>query len=178
MQCSLGEVCLNYHIHGDRHILIEFKSPFLQEYVAETIFYKVPNRYMPQIQSQMKAYVCDEVWLICSTAVSATAIVVYFDKDLWNDMWSLLLELYGSEKPKLPTRVHPATKQMRLKISQIKQTPTSFMCEVPTVTGEYGSVTIPQDFNSPYSLAPACHEVLKTTERITQENLLLYQDAQ
>ena len=133
---------------------------------------------MPQIQSQMKAYMCDEVWLICSTAVSATAIVVYFDEDLWNDMWSLLLELYGSEKPKLPTQVHPATKQMHLKILQSKQTHTSFICEVPTVTGEYRSLTIPQDFNSPYSPAPAHHEVLKTTERITQENLLLYQDAQ
>ena len=177
MQCSLGEACPNYHIHGNRHILIEFKSPVPQENVAETIFYKVPNRFMPQIQSQMKAYMCDEVWLICSTAVSATAIVVYFDEDLWNDMWSLLLELYGSEKPKLPTRVHLATKQMHLKISQSKQTHTSFMCKVPTVTGEYGSVTIPQDFNSPYSPAPACHEVLKMTERIMQENLLLYQDA-
>ena len=178
MQCSLGEACLNYHIHGDRCILIEFRSPVPQENVAETIFYEVPNRYMPQIQLQMKAYMCDEIWLICSTAVSATAIVVYFDEDLWNDMWSLLLELYGSEKPKLPTQVHPATKQMRLKILQSKQTHTSFMCKVPTVMGEYGSVTILQDFNSPYSLALACREVLKTTERIMQENLLLYQDAQ
>ena len=115
MQCSLGEACPNYHIHGDRRILIEFQSPVPQENVAETIFYEVPNRYMPQIQSQMKAYMCDEVWLICSTAVSATAIVVYLDEDLWNDIWSLLLELYGSEKPKLPTRVHPATKQIHPK---------------------------------------------------------------
>ena len=39
--------------------------------------------------------------------------------------------------------------------------------------GEYGSVTIPQNFNSPYSPAPARHGVLKTNERITQENFLL-----
>ena len=50
------------------------------------------------------------------------------------------------------------------------------MCEVPTITGEYGSVTIPENFNSSYSPAPAWKEVLKTNERITQENLLLYQD--
>ena len=51
------------------------------------------------------------------------------------------------------------------------------MCEVPTITGEYGSVTILENFNSCYSPALAQKEVLKTNERITQENLLLYQDA-
>ena len=45
------------------------------------------------------------------------------------------------------------------------------------VTGEYGSVTIPQNFNSPYSPAPGRHSILKTNERITQENFLLNADA-
>ena len=177
MQCTLGEACPNYQVHGNRRILIEFKSPVPQENVAETIFYEVPNRYMPQLQSQMKAYMCDEVWLICSTSVSATTIVVYFDEDLWNNIWTLLLELYEPDKPKIPTRVHPSTKSIRLQISQSKQTHSSFLCEVPTITGEYGSVTIPEDFNSPYTPAPACQEILKTNERITQENLMLYEDS-
>ena len=177
MQCSLGKDCPNYHIHSDRRILIEFKSPVLQENVAETIFYEVPNRYMPQLQSPLKAYMCEEVWLVCSTSISATTIVVYFDAELWTNIWSLLLEFYGPQKPKIPTRVHPSTKQLRLQISQSKQTHSSFMCEVPTITGEYGSVTIPENFNSCYSPPPARKEVLKTNERITQENLLLYQDA-
>ena len=51
------------------------------------------------------------------------------------------------------------------------------MCEVPTVTGEYGSVTIPPNFNSPYAPAPVRQSILKTNERITQENFLLYADA-
>ena len=51
LQCSLGQNCPNYHIHGDRRILVEFKYPVPQENVAETIFYEVPSRYMPQIQS-------------------------------------------------------------------------------------------------------------------------------
>ena len=107
--------------------------------------------------------------------MSATTIVVYFDEDLWNNMWTLLLELYQPDKPKRPTRVHPAMKSIRLQISQNKQTHSSFLCEVPTITGEYGSVTILQNFNSPYT--PACQEVLKTNERITQEMFMLYEDA-
>ena len=40
LQCSLGKSCPNYHIHGDRRILVEFKSQVPQENVAETIFMK------------------------------------------------------------------------------------------------------------------------------------------
>ena len=154
MQCSLGKECPNYNIHHDCHILVEFKLPVPQKNIAETIFYEVPTRYMPQLQSQMKAYVCDEVWLVCSTVISATVIIVHFDENLWSDLWSLLLELYGPEKPKIPTCIHPATKELWLKISLSKKTHSSFLCEVPTVTGEYGSVTIVENFNSPYAPAP------------------------
>ena len=56
LQCSLGqESCPNYHIHGDRKIVVEIKSPTPQENVTETIFYEIPNRYVPQVQSEMKA---------------------------------------------------------------------------------------------------------------------------
>ena len=52
------------------------------------------------------------------------------------------------------------------------------MCEVPTVTEEYGSVTIVENFNSSYAPAHAHQEILKMNERITQENYLLNADAQ
>ena len=81
LQCSSGgETCPNYRIHGDQRIVIEIKSPTPQENVAETLFYEVPNRYFPQLQSELKAYNCTELWLLCSTAISATVIVVLFDK--------------------------------------------------------------------------------------------------
>ena len=52
------------------------------------------------------------------------------------------------------------------------------MCEVPTVTGEYGSITIAENFNFPYAPAHAHQEILKTNERISQENFLLNADTQ
>ena len=62
LQCSLGqESCPNYHIHGDRKIVVEIKSLTPQENVTETIFYEIPNRYVPQVQSEMKAYGCLEL---------------------------------------------------------------------------------------------------------------------
>ena len=90
LQCSLGRDCPNYSIHHDRCILIEIKSSVPQENIAETIFYDVLNCYVPQVQSQLKAYGCEELWLICSTAISATVICVYFDNNLWKKCGILL----------------------------------------------------------------------------------------
>ena len=177
LQCSFGHTCPNYHIHGDHRILVEIKSPVPQENVAETIFYDVPARYMPQVQSQLKAYMCKELWLVCSTAISASVIVVHFAETLWDSIWELLLDLYAADKPKIPTKLHPAVKQLRLDINIAKDTHTSFLCEIPTVTGEFGSVTIPQDFSSPYASAPGCNNILKTNEMITEGNVKVSVDA-
>ena len=177
LQCSFGENCPNFHIHGNRRILVETKSPVPQENIAETIFYDVPARYVPQVQSQLKAYLCDELWFVCSTAVSATVIVVYFDEQLWDQIWSVVVDLYWPETPKIPTHLHPLIKELRFDISKSKERHTSFLCEVPTITGEYGSVTIPENFSSPYAPAPGRENLLKTNEMITQENFKVSVDA-
>ena len=57
--CSNGGVaCQNYHLHGDRKILLEMKSPFPSEDVPESVYYKVPARHIPQLLAEMKAYNC------------------------------------------------------------------------------------------------------------------------
>ena len=143
LRCSHGgKDCPNYHIHGDRTILVEIKSPVPQENVTETLFYEIPSRYMPQTQAELRAYKCSELWLVCSTAMSATVIVVYYDQDLWNKFWSLVIELYEPEKPTIPTKLHKSLPDIRRSISSSKKTHTHFMCEVPTITGEYGNLTI------------------------------------
>ena len=99
LQCIAGDNnCPNYHIHGDRKILVEIKSPVLQENIVETLYYEVPSRYMPQLQAEMVAYLCDEIWLICSTSVSATVISVRQDNNLWSKIWARVSELYDVEK--------------------------------------------------------------------------------
>ena len=76
-----------------------------------------------------------------------------------------------------PTRLHDSVKDLKLQISQSKQKFTKFMCEVPTVTGEYGDITLPADFQSPYSPAPGRVELVCTTEHITEINYQIATDA-
>ena len=119
LQCSYGnENCPNYSVHKDRKIVVEIKSPFPQENIAETLFYEIPNRYVPQIQTEMRAYNCTELWLICSTAISATVISAQFDQKIWTTLWNLTCELYDKQKPNIPTKLHPAIKELKLAISE------------------------------------------------------------
>ena len=172
-----GKDCPNYHIHGDRVILVEMKSPVPQENIAETIFYEVPSRYMPQTQSQLKAYNCSELWLVCSTAVSVSLIVIYFDPELWSKLWQTAVDLYEAEKPNIPTKLHKSIPAIRQLISKSKNTHTKFLCEVPTITGEYGNLTITRNCQSPYATIPCCLEMPVMVEEINKKNRKLYIEA-
>ena len=137
LQCSDGTVnCPNYHIHCDRRILVEIKSPVPKENIAETLHYEVPNRYMFQLQAEMKAYSCEEVWYVCSTAPSETITIVYFNEELWNTIWQMVIDLYDKDTPNLPTKLHPLIKPTKLMIAESKRRCCKFLCELPTVTGE------------------------------------------
>ena len=178
LQCHQGDTeCPNYNVHGDRRIVVEIKSPVPQENVAETIYYDVPARYMPQIQAEMTAYLCDELWLVCSTAISASVIVVYKDEELWNNIWERVKQLYDLTKPNIPTRLDPQVKALKLQIVQSIKSSSRLMCEVPTVTGEYGPLTVTPDFSSPFCPAPGREKVTPQSDTITELNNKISVDA-
>ena len=68
------------------------KSPVPQENVAETLFYEISSRYVAQTKAELRAYKCSELWLVCSAAMSATVIVVYYDQELWTKFWNVVIK--------------------------------------------------------------------------------------
>ena len=174
LQCSFGQPsCPNYELHKERKIVVEIKSPTPQENVAETIFYEVPNRYVPQILSEMKAYGSEELWLVCSIAISASVITYQFDNDLWTSLWNLSWKLYSAESPNIPTKLDQSIKQLKMDISSSKQKCSKLLCEVPTVTGEYGNITVDPNLSPPYSPVPCRIEIHSTSDQLSiiSENL-------
>ena len=149
--CTKGNTCPNYHSHGDKKILIEIKSPFPTDENPETVYYAIPPRHVPQLLAEMRAFECNEIWLVCSIKTSCTVISVTFDEDLWNSMWLLVLEFYDAEKPKMQTKVHPMNLGLRLRIKKFIKTHSKLICEVPTITGEVGNVCVDPTFSSPFS---------------------------
>ena len=106
-------------------ILVEIKSPVPKENIAETIFYDVPARYMLQLQAEMKAYCCNELWFVCSTAASETVTVVWYDDTLWNKAWNVVIDLYDEDKPNIPTKLHPSVKELHFAISNLRKSAAS-----------------------------------------------------
>ena len=134
--------------------MVEIKSPVPKENIAEMILYNIPVCYMLQLQVEMKAYSCKELCFVCSTAVSKTVTIVWYDETLWNKAWDVLINLYDDEKPNIPTKLHPSIEDLRLSISKSKEECCKFLCEVPTIMGEYGNITLALNFASPYSPCP------------------------
>ena len=145
--CTNGQNCPNQNLHSDRKILVEAKSPFPSNENPEIVYYEVPPRHVPQLLAEMKAYDCSEIWLVCSIQRSCTVISVTFDEDLWMSMWSLVLEFYDAEKPKMQTRVHPQNSELRLRINNFIRQHSQLLCEIPTVTGEFGNVYLDPTFS-------------------------------
>ena len=174
IMCANGcQDCPNYAKHGDRKIIIEIKSPYPSEDIPENVYYEVPPRHVPQLLAEMEAYNSSELWLVCSIKRSCTFISVEFDEDLWNSIWNIVTELYADEKPKMPTRIHPSIRDLRMRIASFTRSNSVLMCEVPTITGEYGNVYIDPNFSSPYSPNTQRQISEINLEYITKQNKFL-----
>ena len=46
---------------------------------------------------------------MCGSEKSVTAMVQQFHDSLWNMSLNVATDLYGGEKPNVPTRLHPLT---------------------------------------------------------------------
>ena len=175
--CTKGDNCPNKNLHGNRKILLEAKSPFPSEDNPELVYYEIPPRHVPQLLAEMKVYDSNELWLVCSIQRSCTLISVTFDEVLWNSIWSLVIEFYEVEKPKMQTRVHPLNSDLCLRINTFIKQHSQLMFEVPTVTGEFGNVYLDPTFSSPFSPNLPRERVNLDLNLITTENKAISSEA-
>ena len=137
------------------------------------MYYEVPAKHVPQLLVEMKAYKCFKLWLVCSIKRSCSVIVVTFDDELWSLLWNLVVEFYADEKPKIPTRLHPQLQDIKLMISKYTRTCCRLVCEVPTVTGDYGDVYVDPNFSSPFSPNNLCNIIEPDIEDIQEASKLI-----
>ena len=88
-------------------------------------------------------------------------------EDLWAKLLSVGIDLYGEDKPNVPTRLHPTTRDLWHMLSTFSQTNSIFMCEVPLLFGEYGSLKIDQEVESPYAVTTNVEETEIDYELVT-----------
>ena len=107
-------------------------------------------------------------------AVSKTVNNCPVYETLWNKAWDVLINLYDDEKPNIPTKLHASVKDLYLSISKSKEECCKFLCEVPTITGEYGNITLAPNFASPYSPCPVRQMQHFTLQEVSDFNQHLF----
>ena len=136
-QCSQGENCEYKQSHMRIHnkIGIEYKCIFQSDKSPNYPSYELPVRHVPQVVSTMAVLDCSQLLLITFTLTSVNVIIVDFDPELWNKLWSKACFLFNSENPSIPTRLDPQIKQMRSQLVNFVHTKSHFLFEVPSFRG-------------------------------------------
>ena len=78
---------------------------------------------------------CSQLLLITFTLTSVSVIIVDFDSQLGNKLWSKVCFLFDSKNPLIPTRLNPQIKQMHSQLVNFVHTKSHFLFEVPSFCG-------------------------------------------
>ena len=154
LKCTNGLECERFAEHGDRKIVLEFKSPYATKDNLNVTLYDVPQRYVPQLLCECKVWSCTEGWLLVGTPESITSFRFYDDKTTLEALLCTAEDLYRSVKPFVPVRLHMSTNCNKEKLKTYIATHTSFFVQCVLVTGEYGHLNPSTEIDSTYAVTP------------------------
>ena len=126
-------------LHGDQRLLtVELKCPCVSKPYCSPVHYDVPAHYIPQLLSQMNTSATDgevvhECIYLSWTEESSTVFTIRNDEKLWQEMYTLLQQLYGGDKPLIP-------KKKPCSVPLLKEAIDSFRKNNITFWGEFSSV--------------------------------------
>ena len=111
----------------------------------------------------MAIYKVIQLWLIVFTKISTVLIKVHFHEPLWLKTLQMARDLHGSDKPKVPTKLHPEMKVLKEEVSTFIKNCCTFVCEIPSLFRVEG-ILRESDIVSPYSICESTLD-MKMLER-------------
>ena len=149
IRCTLGPDCPYKDLPLHITMGVEVKYPYLDGNIQEYMFYQTPTRYVHQVLAQMVVLKTKHLLLLCRDEKSVVAMIQQFHDLLWNKSLNMAVNLYGGNKPNVPTRLHPLTQYLRIGVSSFHATHSSLFCEVPCLAAVYGTLSIDPELPSP-----------------------------
>ena len=95
LKCTYGKACKSYSEHGDRTLVLEFKSPYPTKQNPHVTAYDVQQRFVLQLLCECKAWDCAEGWLLVGTSESVTGFWFYSDESTLGKLLDTADNLYG-----------------------------------------------------------------------------------
>ena len=99
----------------------------------------------------------NELWLLSFMLYSMSIIIVYFDHNLWAKLMDLAEEKYGGDKVSVPTKLHHASKSLKVNLINFVDTHTRCIGEFPSLHGEL-VISLPKEYFLPYATIPNLDE--------------------
>ena len=156
----INENCSNTdHPNAKKRIVIENKCPYPNENVPHQPYNEMSSHHVPQCLSEMVAYNAEELWLVCYTLYAVSIICVQFDEHLWNKIMVIVEDVYGGEKVRSPSHLHPLIKELKKAIQTFCSTHCKLLIELPSFRGQIIAPSAP-GLHSMYYSAPT----LETSE--------------
>ena len=115
----------------------EAKCKTPNQYVLP-VYYNIPHYYVLQTMSEMKALNVDNL-IFCWSPESTVCMKIRYDDRLWQKCNSCLLELYGTEVPKIPKRKQEYIKEIKIMIQDTLRDNVKLIGEFPSVNTEVTS---------------------------------------
>ena len=114
----------------------------------------------------------EELWLLCCTSQSITLNSVHLQENIWKTMLKIADDLYHSERPPIPMKLHPLVKNLKSSISSYRKTHCNFVVEVPRLQGFEGTLQV-SEFNSPYAISPSARCVQPVVTHIESQSCII-----
>ena len=151
----INENCSNTdHPNAKKRIVIENKCLYPNENVPHQLYNEMPSCHVPQCLSKMVAYNAEELWLVCYTLYAVSIISVQFDAHLWNKIMVIDEDVYGGEKVRCPSHLHPLIRELKKAIQTFCSTHCKLLIELPSFHGQIIAPSAPGLHSMYYSAPP------------------------
>ena len=119
-------------------ITIEIKCPVVDSPYYNCRYY-IPKRYAPQVMSEMFTQETSKGWFIVCSSDSVSILEFECNEEIWAQISAILVDLYGKEDIKKPTKLPPNIHILHKITKQYGKESIKILAEVPVYTGTYGS---------------------------------------
>ena len=179
LQCKNGENCNQKHPKVQR-IAVEAKCLYPNEDFPKFPLYRMPTHHILQTLCEIAVNNVNELWLLSFTLYSMSIIVVYFDPNLWTKLMDVAEEKYGGDKVSVPTKLHNASKSLKVDLVNFMDTHTRCIGEFPSLYGKL-VISLSKEYFLPYTAIPNLDEntadvqhVMESTRIHTEECSFLF----
>ena len=170
--CRCTEGTCPYDCDDDpdnRKYIIRLNIDLSSDNVCKTK-YDVPKDIATEMLAGMFAHNLDEALYVTVTKDAVTVVELLGLQSIWDEALSIMVDLYGVQNIKQPTKLHPDVRQLHEGLTEYVQYNTRLICKVPLLKGIESQLLLEPDADPAYAykMPPDFEEEILQISQITE----------